>query len=127
MIPVVFVLLTNSTQIGGKIDRRSLTRPEKNRQTLDQPYAPVTSDVEQQLIEIWEDDLDIRSIRIYDNFLELGGHSLTATQVVAQVITRFQIELPLQSLFQSPTVAEMAAVITDNQAKNLDEGSWTGF
>jgi len=39
------------------------------------------------------------------------------TRVVSQVIKQFQLELPLQSLFQSPTVAEMAAVITQNQAK----------
>jgi Phosphopantetheine attachment site len=47
----------------------------------------------------------------------MGGHSLAATRVVSQVIKHFQVDLPLKSLFESPTVAEMARVITDHQAK----------
>jgi uncharacterized coiled-coil protein SlyX len=54
-------------------------------------------------------------------FFELGGHSLAATRVVSQVIKKFQLELPLKSLFQSPTIAEMAAVITEHQGKALAE------
>ena len=46
---------------------------------------------------------------------------MSATQVISQVIKRFQLEIPLQSLFQSPTIAEMAAVITEHQGKMLDE------
>ena len=63
----------------------------------------------------------MRPVGIHDNFFDLGGHSLTATQVISQVIKQFQLELPLQSLFQSPTVAKMAAVITQNQAKRASE------
>jgi hypothetical protein len=59
-------------------------------------------------------------VGIYDNFFELGGHSLAATRVVSQVLKTFQLELPLQSLFQSPTVAEMALVITEHEGKKLD-------
>ena len=51
----------------------------------------------------------------------LGGHSLTATRVVSRVLKKFQLEIPLQSLFQSPTVAEMAAVITQHQGKQLGQ------
>jgi len=58
---------------------------------------------------------------MHDNFFDLRGHSLAATQVVSQVIKQFQLEIPLRSLFQSPTVAEMAAVIVENQAKRLGE------
>ena len=60
-------------------------------------------------------------VGIHDNFFDLGGHSLTATRVVSQVIKQFQVEVPLQLLFQSPTVAEMAAVIMEHQAKKLGE------
>jgi Phosphopantetheine attachment site len=63
----------------------------------------------------------VRPVGIHDNFFDLGGHSLSATQVISQVIKQFQLELPLQSLFQSPTVAKMAAVITQNQTKRASE------
>ena len=63
----------------------------------------------------------IHPVGIHDNFFDLGGHSLAATRVVSQVIQRFQLELPIQSLFQSPTVAEMTAVIMEHQAKKLGE------
>ena len=76
------------------------------------------SDMEKHLAGIWEEVLDVRPIGIYDNFFDLGGHSLTATQLVSQVIKHFQFEIPFQSLFQSPTVAEMAAVITEHQERN---------
>jgi acyl carrier protein len=61
--------------------------------------------------------LSIDDVGVHDNFFDLGGHSLAAMRVVTRVIKQFQLELPVQSLFESPTVAEMAAIITANQAK----------
>ena len=58
---------------------------------------------------------------INDNFFDLGGHSLSQPKLSLCVIKRFQLEIPLQSLFQSPTIAEMAVVITEHQGKLLDE------
>ena len=72
-------------------------------------------------MRIWEEVLGVRPIGIDDNFFNLGGHSLAATRVVSRVIQQFQIDIPLQSLFQSPTVADMAAVITAHQGKKLGE------
>jgi acyl carrier protein len=65
--------------------------------------------------------LSLDLVGVNDNFFDLGGHSLAATRVVSQVIKQFQLELPLQSLFQSPTIAEMAAIITEHQGKLLGE------
>jgi surfactin family lipopeptide synthetase C len=69
------------------------------------------------LAEIWAEVLSIDDVGVHDNFCDLGGHSLAAMRVVSRVIKQFQLELPVQSLFESPTVAEMAAIITANQAK----------
>jgi acyl carrier protein len=65
--------------------------------------------------------LSLDQVGTHDNFFDLGGHSLAATMVISQVIKHFQLELPLTSLFQSPTVAEMAAIITEHQGKQLAE------
>ena len=70
-------------------------------------------------------DLDRSSwscqIGVHDNFFDLGGDSLTATRVVSQVIKAFQLDLPVKSLFDSPTVAEMAIVVAQNQAKKVGQ------
>ncbi len=66
---------------------------------------------------------DLGPIGIHDNFFDLGGHSLAATRVVSQVIKRFRLELPLQSLFAAPTLAEMAAVIEAHQGKKVGEAN----
>jgi acyl carrier protein len=68
------------------------------------------------LTQIWAEVLSFDQVGINDNFFDLGGHSLAATQIISRVVKRFRLELPIQSLFQAPTVAEMAAVITQSQA-----------
>ena len=57
---------------------------------------------------IWAEVLGLDHVGIHDHFLELGGHSLLATQVIARVRDAFQVEFPLRSLFEAPTVAEQA-------------------
>ena len=57
---------------------------------------------------------------IHDPFLELGGHSLTAIQILTQVIETFQVDLPLRALLETPTIAEMAVVIAQHWALLAD-------
>jgi amino acid adenylation domain-containing protein len=122
MIPSVFVKLESIPLTpNGKVDRKVLPDPEKTRPELDTGCIPPRSEVELKLVQIWEKVLGVRPIGIHDNFFDLGGHSLAATRVVSQVIKQFQLELPLQSLFQSPTVADMAAVIGQYQETSLTE------
>jgi acyl carrier protein len=122
MIPSAFVTLDGLPRTpAGKIDRKALPDPGNARPNLDTPFVIPQTPVEARLVQIWAEVLSLDAVGILDNFFDLGGHSLAATRVVSQVIKQFQLELPLQSLFQSPTVAEMAAVIAENQAKKLDE------
>src|SRR5207244_2785440 len=67
--------------------------------------------IEEAVGAIWSDILRFNLINIHSNFFELGGHSLLATQVISRLRETFQIELPLRSLFESPTVAELALKI----------------
>jgi amino acid adenylation domain-containing protein len=122
MIPSNFVLLDvlplTST---GKVDRRALPEPGSTRPEINTPYVPPRTALEQELAAIWAEVLSLDRVGALDSFFDLGGHSLAATRIVSQVIKRFRLELPLQSLFQSPTIAEMAAVITEHQARKIAE------
>jgi len=120
MIPSVFVSLDALPVIGiGKVNRQALPEPEQCRASLDSKFAMPRSPVEEVLVQIWADLLSLDRVGIHDNFFDLGGDSLTATQVVMQVIKHFQLEIPLRYVFESPTVSEMAAVITQYQGKQL--------
>jgi len=122
MIPSVFISLDKiPLTAAGKVDRRSLPKPDHARLDLSTPYTGPANESEKLLVEIWEQVLDIHPIGIHDNFFDLGGHSLAAMRVVIRVINQFRLKLPLQSLFQSPTIADMAEVITAHRKKVLDE------
>ena len=122
MIPSVFVHIDKiPLTSNGKVDRRALPAPENFRPELDTPFVEPTTSLERELAAIWAPILSVQEVGINDKFFELGGHSLAAMRVVSQVLRKFQLELPLQSLFQSPTIAEMVAVIVEHQGERLGE------
>ena len=122
MIPSAFVLLDSLPLTpNGKVDRRTLPAPDQSRPELEESFVAPRTSVEEMLAEIWSEVLKVEKVGIHDNFFDLGGHSLAATRVVSLVIKRFNLELPLRSLFDSPTVAHMAAVITEHQGTRIKE------
>ena len=121
MIPSAFVFMESLPLTNGKVDRKALPEPNDKRPDLSTPFASPVSEIEKTLVRIWQEVLDVRPIGVYDRFFDLGGHSLSASRVVSRVIERFQLDIPLQSLFESPTIADLAAVIETHQGKTLDE------
>ena len=118
MIPATFVMLEAIPLThGGKIDRRALPEPDNVRPELATAYLSSRNEIEQKLIAIWEEVLEVRPIGVNDGFFDLGGDSLSATRVISQVMKHFQLEIALQLLFQSPTIADMATVITQHQGQ----------
>ncbi|MGF1482019.1 MAG: amino acid adenylation domain-containing protein [Cyanophyceae cyanobacterium] len=71
--------------------------------------------VERRIAQIWQEVLQVPSVSLQDNFFELGGHSLLATQVMSRVRAAFGVELPLSSLFASPTVAGLSQQVDSQQ------------
>jgi len=122
MIPSAFVLLDAMPLTpNGKIDRRALPDRRNVRPELETPFVSPRTAVETQLAQIWAQVLGLDQVGVHDNFFDLGGHSLSAAQVIARVIKHFQVELSPVLLFQTPTVSEMALVILESQANKLDE------
>ncbi len=118
MIPSAFVTLESLPLTpSGKVDRRGLPQPSNDRPDLDNPFVAPRTPIEEELTQIWSQLLGLGQLGVYDNFLELGGHSLLATQAISRVIDAFRVDLPLGALFDSPTVADMAVVITQRQAQ----------
>jgi amino acid adenylation domain-containing protein/thioester reductase-like protein len=116
MVPSAFVLMDALPLTpNGKIDRRALPAPSQERPTLGELFVAPRHETEQQLAHIWGQILDIQPIGIYDNFFDLGGHSLLVAQMIAQVAEMFQVELPLSCLFENPSIAGLAQAIASAQ------------
>jgi amino acid adenylation domain-containing protein len=109
MVPqAVMVLAKLPLNANGKIDRQALPEPEQ-AQAARAYVAPRTA-TEETVAAIWAEVLrrEPNQISVEDNFFDLGGHSLLATQVISRVRKALNIELPLRTLFESPTVAALA-------------------
>ncbi|MCI0726484.1 MAG: amino acid adenylation domain-containing protein [Chloroflexi bacterium] len=77
-------------------------------------YAAPVTETEQRIATIWQETLGFEQVGLHDDlFVELGGHSLMAVKLVSRLRDAFQVELPVESLFEAPTVAELAQVIDD--------------
>lgn len=108
MVPSAFVLLEALPLTpNGKVDRRALPVPEPTRSMVDTYVAP-TLLVHQQLVQIWEELLDVRPIGIRDNFFDLGGHSLLAARLVNRIEQVCGKKLPLTTLFAGATIEHLA-------------------
>jgi acyl carrier protein len=101
----------------GKIDRKALVKMDGVELAPEESYIAPRTPVEEDLVRMWKELLGLNRVGIHDNFFLLGGHSLIATQIAARVRERYHIELPLQSLFQKPTVAGLALIIVQALAE----------
>jgi amino acid adenylation domain-containing protein len=120
MVPQAFVLLDELPLTpNGKVDRRALPVPDRTRPELEAEYVAPRSAVEEVVAGIWSEILDVEQVGMYDDFFELGGHSLKATQVVSRVREALQVELPLRSLFEEPTVAGLALRILEDPGERV--------
>ena len=130
MVPAAFVFLEALPLTpSGKVNRRALPQPDTEPRSVQNLTAP-RNDIERQLVEIWENVLNLRPIGVQDNFFDLGGHSLLAVQMMAQIEQQLGKNLPLAALFQGATVAELAHLLrSDDQLWNPLQGinsqQWT--
>ena len=102
-------LPTNAT---GKVDRRALAElaPAAGDAERERPAAPATA-TESKLLELWIETLERPSVGVDDDFFALGGHSLLGVRLLSRVSETFNIDLPLRTIFEAPTVAAMAHLL----------------
>ena len=112
MVPSVFVFLEALPLTpNGKVDRRALPPPDQTRPDAEKTFMAPRDELELQLIKIWEKILDVTPIGVNDNFFDLGGHSLLAVRLFAQIEKISGKKLPLATLFQAPTVEQLASIL----------------
>jgi acyl-coenzyme A synthetase/AMP-(fatty) acid ligase/acyl carrier protein len=110
MVPSAFVVMQALPLTAhGKVDRKALPAPERG--VLNGEFVAPRTDVERALAEIFSKVLRVDRVGVHDNFFELGGHSLLVTQVVSRLRDEFRIDVPLRSLFDSPSVAGLGVEI----------------
>ncbi|MBD3307338.1 amino acid adenylation domain-containing protein [candidate division KSB3 bacterium] len=116
MIPSAFVPLSHLPLTpSGKVNRRALPVPEAITSMGDAGFLAPRDAVELQLAQIWEDVLETRPIGMRDNFFEVGGHSLLAVRLMASVQQGFGRHFPLATLFQRPTIEQLAELLRQQE------------
>jgi acyl carrier protein len=101
----------------GKVDQRKLATTTLQLSDLTGSYVAPRDAIETEVAAIWAQILKLERVGVDDNFFILGGHSLLATQVISRIRESFQIELPLRSIFEMPTVSLLAAAIAQREAR----------
>ncbi|WP_368031642.1 phosphopantetheine-binding protein, partial [Bacillus licheniformis] len=111
MIPSCFVELNEiPLTASGKVDRKALLRHEVSVSGTAE-YAAPRNECEEKMVGIWQEVLGAEQVGIHDQFFDLGGHSLKAMTMLAKIHKAFGVEVPLQVLFEKPTVAALSGFV----------------
>jgi len=92
----------------------------RTRTEADGDYVPPADEVEAAMAALWEELFGLQRLSVNDNFFELGGNSLLGIQLISRVRKDFQVELPLNTLFESPTAAGLAAAIAETRLREKE-------
>ncbi len=120
MVPSVFIQL-KAMPLGanGKIDRKALPAPNLDEQS-GRTYLPPRNEAEVILAGIWREVLAVERAGVEDNFFDLGGHSLTAVQVMSRIRSAFGVDIPLRRVFEAPTIAQLALAVEECLIEQID-------
>jgi amino acid adenylation domain-containing protein len=117
MIPAQFVFLESLPRLpNGKVNRGALPAPQQWTSAPEEQYAAPSDAIERQLVDIWEALLATRPIGVNHNFFDLGGHSMLLARFLFRVERTFGQSLSMATVFQKPTIAQLAALLRDEKA-----------
>jgi amino acid adenylation domain-containing protein len=112
MMPSAFMMLDALPLTpNGKVAHDALPAPASDTSTEPEAFVAPRDSLELQLVQIWEEVLNVRPIGVTDNFFDIGGHSLLAVRLMALIQERFGQELPLSTLFQCGTIEQLATIL----------------
>lgn len=112
MLPAALTILnTLPLTSNGKVDRQALPAPDTDRSLKLATFVMPRDSLELELVQIWEEVMNVRPIGVTDNFFDIGGHSLLAVRLMALIQQQFGRELPLSILFQSGTIEHLATIL----------------
>jgi surfactin family lipopeptide synthetase A len=121
MVPTWYVPLAGLPLTpNGKVDRRALPAPAEEDGVHAAVHVPPQGATERVIAKVWAEVLDVSSVSATDDFLALGGNSLLATRVVAQLGTRLGLKVGVRDLFEAPTVAALAARVLAARRADTD-------
>jgi amino acid adenylation domain-containing protein len=119
MIPAAFLALDKVPLTrSGKIDRAALPEPAQFGSDRAAPAAQPRDSVESAVLDIWRRVLDLEAIGVHDNFFDLGGHSLHAMRILFAATAAFHVRFSIRDFFGAPTIAHMAALISQSHAES---------
>ncbi len=95
----------------GKIDRRALPDPGPLATGPDAGYVAPRTPIEETMARVWAEVMERDRVGIHDNFFDLGGHSLQSVQLVSRLSAALGRPIQVKTVFQAPTIAEMAAIL----------------
>jgi amino acid adenylation domain-containing protein len=130
-IPAVWIELREFPRTpNGKIDRQSLRLPLNSKRQGPGSYLAPRTDTERTLAQIWANAMGRTEVSVVDDFFEMGGDSLVASRVVAELRNSFAVDVQLRALFQTSTIEGLAALIdaarvphkTQSEAETYVEG-----
>ncbi|ACY14298.1 non-ribosomal peptide synthetase [Haliangium ochraceum] len=113
MIPAAFVVLDALPLTpSGKLARRALPAPEQAGQVAAPERQGPRTPLESELVAIWREVLGPVSVGVLDSFFDLGGHSLSALQILARIQERYDVELPMRGFFERSSIEQVAESLT---------------
>lgn len=98
-----------------------LSKSKYPRPNLQNAYVAPSNEKEQIIALIWQQLFGLEQVGIYDNFFELGGHSLLAIQLASRLRDAFQVQIPLHSFFEAPTITDLAVMVEQSYVKQEEE------
>jgi amino acid adenylation domain-containing protein len=116
MIPAAFVTLDAlPLTINGKVDRQGLPAPKGLRPELAAAYMSPSTGAEQRIAKTWQEVLHLEQVGIYDNFFDLGGHSLLLVHIHSKLQQIFDTDVSVIDLFKYPTIHALAQYLEQHQ------------
>jgi len=116
MVPSALVTLDEMPlTVNGKVERQALPAPESLRPELEIAYVAPQTELEQIIASIWQEVLHLEKVGIYDNFFDLGGHSLLIVQVHSRLQARLKRNISMVEMFKYPTIELLAKHLSFNR------------